>query len=161
MLDQFKVLKKLGSGAYGHVWRVNNGSGEVFALKKVFEAFQHSTDAQRTFREISVLRKLDHPNIIRLHEVFNSQQGRDVYLLMEHMSTDLYHAIYESALEEVHRKYILYQLLLALYYLHSARLIHRDLKPSNMLLSPQCHVKLCDFGLVRHMGDERETVVMT
>jgi mitogen-activated protein kinase 15 len=80
---------------------------------------------------------------------------------MEHMSTDLYHAIYESALEEVHRKYILYQLLLSLYYLHSARLIHRDLKPSNMLLSSQCQVKLCDFGLVRYMGDERETVVMT
>jgi mitogen-activated protein kinase 15 len=72
VLDQFKVLKKLGSGAYGHVWRVTHSSGEVFALKKVFEAFQHSTDAQRTFREISVLRKLDHPNIIRLHEVFNS-----------------------------------------------------------------------------------------
>lgn len=72
MLDQFKVIKKLGSGAYGHVWRVNKGSGEVFALKKVFDAFQHSTDAQRTFREISVLRKLDHPNIIRLHEVMKS-----------------------------------------------------------------------------------------
>jgi mitogen-activated protein kinase 15 len=78
------------------------------------------------------------------------------------MSTDLYHAIYESALEEVHRKYILYQLLLGLHYLHSARLVHRDLKPSNLLLSPQCHLKICDFGLVRHLGSHHEDVaVMT
>ncbi len=80
---------------------------------------------------------------------------------MEHMSTDLYHAIYDGLLEESHRKYILYQLLLALHYLHSARLLHRDLKPSNILLSPTCHLKLCDFGLVRHLGDEEEGTVMT
>lgn len=78
------------------------------------------------------------------------------------MSTDLYHAIYESSLEEVHRKYILYQLLLGLYYLHSGRLVHRDLKPSNLLLAANCQLKLCDFGLVRHLGkDEDNEAVMT
>lgn len=151
ILEKFKIIKKLGSGAYGHVWKIDK-AGEIFALKKVFEAFQHCTDAQRTFREISVLRKIDHANIIKLHEVLPSQSGRDVYLVFEFMSTDLYHAIYEGALEEVHRKYILYQLLLGLHYLHSARLAHRDLKPSNLLLSPHCQLKLCDFGLVRYLG---------
>jgi len=164
VLDKYKVIKKLGSGAYGHVWKVNlhEKPQEIYALKKVFEAFQHCTDAQRTFREISTLKKIEHPNIIKLYDVIPSQSGRDIYLLFEFMTTDLYHIIYEGGLEEVHKKYIIYQLLLGLYYMHSARLIHRDLKPSNLLLSQQCHLKICDFGLVRHIGFEREDdVVLT
>jgi mitogen-activated protein kinase 15 len=81
-----------------------------------------------------------------------SSSGRDVYLVFEHMTTDLYNVIYSGNLEEVHKKYVLYQVLLGLYYIHSARLIHRDLKPSNLLLSQQCQLKICDFGLVRHLG---------
>lgn len=48
----------------------------------------------------------------------------------------------------------MYQLLKGLNYLHSANLLHRDLKPSNLLLSPQCHLKICDFGLARHLNSE-------
>lgn len=51
VLKRYEVLKKIGSGAYGHVWRVRDRkTGEVLALKKIFDAFQHSTDAQRTYR---------------------------------------------------------------------------------------------------------------
>ena len=67
------------------------------------------------------------------------------------MNTDLYRTIYENSLEEVHKKYILFQVLKGLHYLHSADIIHRDLKPSNLLLSTQCEVKICDFGLARHL----------
>ena len=51
VLKKYQVLKKVGSGAYGHVWRVKDRkTGEVLALKKIFDAFQHSTDSQRTYR---------------------------------------------------------------------------------------------------------------
>ena len=92
-----------------------------------------------------------------------STSERDIYLTFEFMSTDLHHLIYEQQLKEVHRKFVLYQLLLGLHYLHSARLIHRDLKPSNLLLSQQCQLKICDFGLVRHLGSpqQEESSVMT
>lgn len=60
-------MQKVGSGAYGHVWKVENiKSGKVYALKKIFDAFQNATDAQRTFREVYALRHIQHPNIIQL-----------------------------------------------------------------------------------------------
>ena len=65
------------------------------------------------------------------------------------METDLYHAIYENILEPIHKKYVLYQLLVGINYLHSLGLIHRDLKPSNILLNSSCLAKICDFGLAR------------
>ena len=51
ILKRFSILKKVGSGAYGHVWKVEDKSSKkIYALKKIFDAFQHSTDAQRTYR---------------------------------------------------------------------------------------------------------------
>ncbi len=51
ILKKFTLTKKVGSGAYGHVWKVlDRKSGQTMALKKIFDAFQHSTDAQRTYR---------------------------------------------------------------------------------------------------------------
>lgn len=53
VLARYAVVKKIGSGAYGHVWKVEDKvSKKIYALKKIFDAFQHSTDAQRTYREI-------------------------------------------------------------------------------------------------------------
>lgn len=73
ILDQYSLLKKVGSGAYGHVWKVKDKqNGNILALKKIFDAFQHSTDAQRTFREIVFLHELSHPSIIKLWNVVQS-----------------------------------------------------------------------------------------
>lgn len=57
-------------------------------------------------------------------------------------------------LQQIHIKYILYQILLGLHYLHENKLIHRDLKPSNILVNSDCSAKICDFGLVRYLGSE-------
>ena len=158
ILSRYKIIAKIGSGAYGHVWKVSlhDKPNQVFALKKVFEAFQHDTDAQRTYREISILSKLDHPNIVKLFEVLPSVSGRDIYLVFEFLGTDLFRAICENSLKEVHIRFVLYQLLKGLSFLHSAKVLHRDLKPANLLLSAQCELKICDFGLARHLSKERE-----
>lgn len=73
ILKKYNLVKKLGSGAYGHVWKVSDRkTGQTLALKKIFDAFQHSTDAQRTFREIVFLHELNHSNIVKLHNVLRA-----------------------------------------------------------------------------------------
>lgn len=162
ILHKYTLLKKLGSGAYGHVWKVQSKQNkQIYALKKIFDAFQHSTDAQRTFREISVLSKLKHNKIIGLEEVIPADNNEDIYLVFQYMESDLYHLIYEGKLQPIHIKYILYQLLVGLNYLHNSNLIHRDLKPSNLLINSDCSIKICDFGLVRYLGQQANDNILT
>jgi mitogen-activated protein kinase 15 len=82
VLKKYTISKKVGSGAYGIVWKVTDKkTAETLALKKIFDAFQHSTDAQRTYREIILLQELDHPNIVRLHQVMRAENDKDLYLV--------------------------------------------------------------------------------
>ena len=147
------VLAFVGQ-AYGIVWKaIDKKTREVVALKKVFDAFQNATDAQRTFREIMFLQELNnHENIVKLWNVLKADNDRDIYLVFEFMDTDLHAVIRANILEEVHKQYIMYQLLKALKYMHTAGMLHRDMKPSNMLLNSDCLVKVCDFGLARSIA---------
>lgn len=152
---RFDINTRLGKGAYGIVWQAHEKrSGTTVALKKCFDAFRNATDAQRTYREIMYLQKLaGHENIIRLRHVIRAENDRDIYLTFDHMETDLHAVIRANILEEIHKKYVLYQLLKALKFMHSGELLHRDIKPSNLLLNSDCHVKLCDFGLCRSVAE--------
>ena len=153
----------MGNGAYGHVWKVKEiSTGKIFALKKIFDAFQNPTDSQRTYREILVLKQLQHPHIINMEQVIPSDNKKDIYLVFEYMESDVFNVVSEGLLQEVHKRYIIYQTLKALKYIHSADLVHRDLKPSNLLLNSDCLTKICDFGLVRSVAKtEEEDPVLT
>lgn len=170
VLRRFDVYTRLGRGAYGVVWKgvERRGRRRVVALKKCFNAFASSSDAQRTYREASYLSELrGHVNVITLKRVIRAKNDVDLYLVFEFMETDLHNVIRADLLEDVHKKYIIYQLLKALKFIHSAGVVHRDIKPSNMLLNGNAHMKLCDFGLCRSatssraVGGEREYSVAT
>ena len=147
------MTQKLGKGAYAVVFKaINKKNKETVALKKIFDAFQNATDAQRTFREIMYLQGLTgHENIIRLQNVLKAENDKDIYLVFDYMETDLHAVIRANILEPVHKQFIVYQCLKALLYCHSGGLIHRDLKPSNLLLNEECLLKVADFGLARSL----------
>ncbi|XP_047460168.1 mitogen-activated protein kinase 15 isoform X2 [Mugil cephalus] len=156
---KYEIKKRLGKGAYGIVWKaVDRQTGEIVAVKKIFDAFRNRTDAQRTFREILFLQEFgDHANIVKLLNVIRAQNDKDIYLIFEYMDTDLHAVIKKGTLlKDIHKRYVMYQLFKAIKYLHSGNVIHRDQKPSNVLLDTDCVVKLCDFGLARSLNQIQE-----
>ena len=88
---KYEVVQKLGKGAYGIVWRAQDKkTRETVALKKIFDAFQNATDAQRTYREIMFLEKMHgHEHIISLRSCLRADNDRDIYLIFDYMETDL------------------------------------------------------------------------
>lgn len=155
ILKKYEIKKRLGKGAYGIVWKaIDRRTGEIVALKKIFDAFRNQTDAQRTFREICFLQEYgNHDNVIKLLNVMKAENDKDIYLVFEFMDTDLHNVIKKgNILKDVHRRYIMYQLLKAMKYIHSGNVIHRDIKPSNVLLDADCFIKICDFGLARSIS---------
>ena len=135
-------------------------TGKKVAVKKVSNVFDNPVDCKRILREIIILRQLDHPCIIKLHEVI-VPSGKDeletfdeLYLVLELCDSDLKKLMKSSLnLELNHIKTILWNLLHAMKYLHEANVIHRDLKPANILLNEDCTIKICDFGLARAVDD--------
>ncbi|CBZ25915.1 putative mitogen-activated protein kinase [Leishmania mexicana MHOM/GT/2001/U1103] len=166
ILKKYEIQTQLGQGAYGIVWRaLERKHNRVVALKKIYDAFQNSTDAQRTFREIMFLHRLHHPNIIRLLHVHRAFNDRDIYLVFEYMETDLHVVIRANILEGIHKQFIIYQLLKTMKFLHSAEILHRDMKPSNLLVNSDCTMKVADFGLARSIlsleGEQASRPVLT
>ena len=158
VLKRYSIEQKLGKGAYGIVWRAEDKkTKEIVALKKIFDAFQNGTDAQRTYREIIFLQQMQgHENIVMLQKVLRADNDLDIYLVFEYMETDLHATIRANILEEVHKQYIIYQSFKALMYMHSAKLVHRDMKPANLLLNSECLMKVADFGLARSLIDNQD-----
>lgn len=156
--ERYEILQKLGKGAYGIVWKARDKKNKrVVALKKVYDAFQNSTDAQRTYREVMYLQQLNgHENIVKLLGVMRAYNNKDLYLVFEIMETDLHLVIRAKILKPIHKQFIIYQLFKSLKYIHSADLVHRDLKPSNMLINSDCLMKLADFGLARSVAADED-----
>ncbi len=151
---KYKPIKPIGKGAYGVVCSASNSlTSERLAIKKISNAFENVVDAKRMLREIKLLRHLQHENIIKIRDILpppNREVFKDMYILYELMDTDLHQIIRSSQpLSDEHCQYFIYQLLRGLKYIHSANVLHRDLKPSNLLLTANCDLKICDFGLAR------------
>ncbi|XP_028925300.1 mitogen-activated protein kinase 13 isoform X3 [Ornithorhynchus anatinus] len=158
-------LTPVGSGAYGSVCSaINSKTGEKVAIKKLSRPFQSEIFAKRAYRELLLLKHMQHENVIGLLDVFTSATSlhnfQDFYLVMPFMQTDL-QKIMGMEFSEDKIQYLVYQMLKGLKYIHSAGVIHRDLKPGNLAVNEDCELKILDFGLARHADSEMTGYVVT
>merc|ERR1711937_226666 len=153
------------SGAYGTVCSFKDKeTGDLYAVKKIQNAFDDLVDAKRILREVKLLRQLKHDNIISIFDMYPPPDAdfEDIYIVTDLMETDLHRVIYsKQQLTDEHFQYFIYQLLRGLKYLHSANVVHRDLKPSNILVNKNCDLKICDFGLARGYGGDEDDPNLT
>ncbi|XP_073149447.1 cyclin-dependent kinase A-1-like [Henckelia pumila] len=148
--DSYDKLAKVGKGTYSNVYKAREKiTGKIVALKKV--RFDTSEPASVKFmaREIIMLKKLDHPNIIKLEGIATSRMQYSLYLVFDFMPSDLMKVIArpEGRLTEPQVKCYMQQLLGGLQHCHEKGILHRDIKGSNLLIDKNGVLKIADFGL--------------
>lgn len=151
---RYDIFDIVGSGAYGVVAAaVDKTTGKTVAIKKLENAFQHSTLAKRLLRELKIMRLMCHDNTLSIDSIQLPRSIRklnEIYVITELMETDLSSLIKSGhMIKDEHCSFFLYQLLRGVKYMKSANVVHRDLKPRNILLNRDCELKICDFGLAR------------
>mmetsp|Transcript_54438 Transcript_54438/g.127073 ORF Transcript_54438/g.127073 Transcript_54438/m.127073 type:complete len:496 (-) Transcript_54438:240-1727(-) len=149
-MNRYKILKALGDGTYGSVLRAQDkNSGEVVAIKKFKQKYTNWDECMK-LREIVSLRKLIHPNIVKLKEVI--RENDELHLVFEHMDSNLYEFTKNRTkpLQESKVRNVAFQILQALHFMHKNGYFHRDMKPENLLVRGDV-VKLADFGLAREI----------
>lgn len=164
--QRYQNLIPVGAGAYGQVCSaVDTQRNTKVAIKKLARPFQSAIHAKRTYRELRMLKHMNHENIIGLLDVFTAtttfDEFNDVYLVSPLMGADLNNIIKTQTLSDDHVQFLVYQILRGLKYIHSAGIIHRDLKPSNIAVNEDCELKILDFGLARHTEDSMTGYVAT
>ena len=163
-LDNYDVIKQLGKGGYGKVYEVKNKkSGEIRACKHLSKLVLK--DLEKFEREINILINSDHPNIIKIYEVFESQ--RSLYIVMEECKGG---ELFDRIIEHIESKKMysendaaemIRQVMSAVEYCHNNGICHRDLKPENLLYlnkGPEKDnpIRVIDFGLSQMISSQKK-----
>ncbi|RIA81345.1 kinase-like domain-containing protein [Glomus cerebriforme] len=152
-MDKYQKIEKLGEGTYGIVYKAQNrDTNEVVALKRIRLDNEEEGVPCTAIREISLLKELKHPNIVRLYDVLHTE--KKLTLVFEYLDSDLKKFLdtYGGDLDKDTIKQLMYQLLKGIAFCHEHRVLHRDLKPQNLLINKRGELKLADFGLARAFG---------
>ena len=154
MKNKYEVLEVVGRGTYGRVFKCRNReTGEFVAIKKFHESL-HSELKPILIRELKLLRKIKHENIVEFKEAFRIKEK--LHFVFEYVEKTLLQKLEEDkkGLSECIIQKIIFELCKSIGYLHSNNIIHRDIKPENVLLDTNNNVKLCDFGFAKILNKE-------
>ncbi|KAH9756115.1 serine/threonine-protein kinase TIO [Citrus sinensis] len=157
-VENYHVIELVGEGSFGKVYKGRRKyTGQTVAMKFIMKHGKSEKDIHNLRQEIEILRKLKHQNIIAMLDSFESPQ--EFCVVTEFAQGELFEILEDDkCLPEEQVQSIAKQLVRALHYLHSNRIIHRDMKPQNILIGAGSVVKLCDFGFARAMS--ANTVVL-
>ncbi|XP_027345077.1 probable serine/threonine-protein kinase At1g54610 [Abrus precatorius] len=161
--NTFERLHKIGQGTYSTVYKARDVTHQKFvALKRVRFDNLDPESVKFMAREIHVLRRLDHPNIIKLEGLITSETSRSLYLVFEYMEHDLTGLASNPDIKfsEPQLKCYMQQLLSGLDHCHSYGVLHRDIKGSNLLIDNNGILKIADFGLASFF-DPHHSVPLT
>ncbi|KAE9550163.1 hypothetical protein FO519_006623 [Halicephalobus sp. NKZ332] len=151
LADRYRLTKKVGDGTFGEVSLAKKiDTGDIVAIKRMKKKF-YSWEEAMNLREVKSLKKLNHPNIIKLREVI--RENDILYFVFEFMQENLYELMKDRDRyfpESIIRN-IIYQVLQGLAYMHKNGFFHRDMKPENIMCNGTELVKIADFGLAREI----------
>ncbi|XP_073526065.1 uncharacterized protein [Phyllobates terribilis] len=150
-IEDFEIIKPISRGAFGRVFLARKrATGDLFAIKVLKKADMIRKNAvESILAERNILITARNPFVVRFFYSFTCKEN--LYLVMEYLNGgDLYSLIRNlGCLDEGMARVYIAEIVLALEYVHSLNVIHRDLKPDNLLIGPDGHIKLTDFGLSR------------
>ena len=157
LLEIYDVKNKLGSGKFGLVkLGIDKKTGQKVAIKIMKKSNMDSSDLELVRTEIEILKICQHPNIIRLYNVFENADY--LYIIMEYCyGGDLFSYLENRhfRVSEKRASNIIHQMATAVYYMHSYGVVHRDLKPENVLMTStdeDSDIRILDFGLSKILG---------
>jgi serine/threonine protein kinase len=160
IVGAYNLVEKLGEGGYGLVMKaVLMSTQEIRAMKLITKSrFRHIGDLQMIFNEMQTLRNLQHPNVIQLFEVVDTQDH--ICLVMEYASGGELKKLVEGAtyLNEDAARNLFSQIARGVLYCHTKNVVHRDLKLENILVDGDRRIKIADFGLADFVSTTEKTV---
>ena len=156
MQSKYEVIGIVGEGAYGKVFKCKNKESGEFVAMKQFKEVEDDLVKKTMARELKVLQMLKHEYIVEFKEAF--KRKGNLFLVFEYVEKNLLELLQEQpkGLDPSVIKKLIFQICLAIKYLHDMNIVHRDIKPENLLVHDNLKLKLCDFGFARTIKTSRE-----
>lgn len=146
-IGNYRLLKTIGKGNFAKVKLARHVlTGREVAIKIIDKAQLNPTSLQKLFREVRIMKIVNHPNIVKLFEVIETE--KTLYLIMEYASGGevFDYLVAHGRMKEKEARAKFRQILSAVQYCHQKRIVHRDLKAENLLLDADMNIKIADFG---------------
>ncbi|KAG7201931.1 hypothetical protein KM043_004638 [Ampulex compressa] len=146
-IGKYKLLKTIGKGNFAKVKLAKHvPTGKEVAIKIIDKTQLNPGSLQKLFREVRIMKMLDHPNIVKLFQVIETE--KTLYLVMEYASGGevFDYLVMHGRMKEKEARAKFRQIVSAVQYCHQKKIIHRDLKAENLLLDSEMNIKIADFG---------------